>query len=95
MASFGFAPTIKICLTSPHATLPFRATPMSAGLDLFSARIVQIPPGENARIDTDLKFLFPYGCYGRIAGRSGLSLYRNITVGAGVVDPDYTGQWWS
>ena len=31
------------------------------------------------------------GYYGRIAPRSGLALHHHIHVGAGVVDPDYTG----
>ena len=31
------------------------------------------------------------GYYGRIAPRSGLAIHHHIHVGAGVVDPDYTG----
>lgn len=33
----------------------------------------------------------PESCYGRIAARSGLALNHFITVGAGVIDRDYTG----
>ena len=33
----------------------------------------------------------PFGCYGRIASRSGLSINHGLDIGAGVVDPDYRG----
>ena len=38
-----------------------------------------------------IAFQIPMGYYGWIAPRSGLPLHHHIHVGAGVVDPDYTG----
>ena len=38
-----------------------------------------------------IAFQIPMGYYGQIAPRSGLAIYHHIHVGAGVVDPDYTG----
>ena len=38
-----------------------------------------------------IAFQIPMGYYGWIAPRSGLALHHHIHVGAGVVDPDYTG----
>ena len=34
----------------------------------------------------------PTGCYIRIAARSGLAINSKLQVGAGVIDPDYTGE---
>jgi len=42
-------------------------------------------------IRTDLQIRVPEGTYGRIAPRSGLAVNHSIHVGAGVIDPDYTG----
>ena len=44
-----------------------------------------------ALVPTDLAITVPYGTYGRIAPRSGLSVKNGIDVGAGVIDRDYTG----
>ena len=77
---------------SPFAKLPKRATTLSAGLDLFSAREETIEPGTRKLILTDLAPMeFPSKCYARIAPRSGLALKYGIDIGAGVVDPDYRG----
>ena len=41
---------------------------------------------------TGLQIEIPYGCYGRIAARSGIGYDKNIMVNAGVVDGDYRGE---
>ncbi|AZB49116.1 trimeric dUTPase [Vombatid gammaherpesvirus 1] len=84
-------PKIIFKRTSTHATLPTRATPRSAGLDLYSAYDYTIAPGTNCLIRTDLQMTLPPNTYGRIAPRSGLALLRSICVGGGVVDEDYRG----
>ena len=40
---------------------------------------------------TDIAIGVPVGHYGRIAPKSGLTLKHHVTVLAGVIDPDYTG----
>ena len=40
---------------------------------------------------TDIAIKVPMGHYGRVAPKSGLTLKHQVTVLAGVVDPDYTG----
>ena len=50
-----------------------------------------IPAHDKILIDTGIAFQIPMGYYGQIASRSGLAICHHIHVGAGVVDPDYTG----
>ena len=42
-------------------------------------------------VRTDLSIAVPANHYGRIAPRSGLAFKKGIDIGAGVIDPDYTG----
>ena len=48
-------------------------------------------PKEIKLVYTDIALKVPVGHYGRIAPKSGLTLRHHVTVLAGVVDPDYTG----
>ena len=50
-----------------------------------------IPAHGKVLIDTGIAFQIPMGYYGWIASRSGLAIHHHIHVGAGMVDPDYTG----
>ena len=85
--------TIKLpCLKLlSNACMPTCATPKSVGLDLYSPTSVLIPAHDKILIDTGIAFQIPMGYYGQIAPRSGLAIQHHIHVGAGVVDPDYTG----
>ena len=71
--------------------MPTCATPKSFGLDLYSPISVLILAHGKVLIDTGIAFQIPMGYYGQIAPRSGLAIHHHIHVGAGVVDPDYTG----
>ena len=81
-------PCVKIL---PTVCMPTCATPKSIGLDLYSPTSVLIPAHDKILIDMGIAFQIPMGYYGRIAPRSGLAIHHHIHVGAGVVDPDYTG----
>ena len=50
-----------------------------------------IPAHDKLLVDVGVAFQIPMGYYGQIASRSGLAIHHHIHVGAGVVDPDYTG----
>ena len=43
-------------------------------------------------IPTQIKLRIPLGHYGRLASKSGLAILHHLHVGAGVIDPDYTGE---
>ena len=75
----------------PTAHIPTCATPKSFGLDLYSPTSVLIPAHDKVLINMGIAFQIPMGYYGQIAPRSGLAFHHHIHVGAGVVDPDYTG----
>jgi dUTP pyrophosphatase len=76
---------------SEKATLPTRGSQDAAGLDLYSAEEVTIPPNGRMTVRTDIAISPPAGTYGRIASRSGLTRDFGIVTLAGVVDADYRG----
>lgn len=74
------------------AIIPTRGSDASVGYDLYSTDEIIIPPTHRALVGTSVAILMPNGVYGRVAPRSGLAVKNGIHVGAGVVDPDYTGE---
>ena len=81
-------PCVKLLLT---ACMPAHATQKSVGLDLYSPTNVLILAHDKILIDMGIAFQIPIGYYGWKASRSGLAIHHHFHVGAGVVDPDYTG----
>ena len=75
---------------STNAVTPTRATEGSVGLDFYSPANYIIPPCSQLLIPTQIKF--PLGHYSRLALKSGLAILHHLHVGAGVIDPDYTGE---
>jgi dUTP pyrophosphatase len=76
----------------PDAIIPSKATAGSIGLDLHSVEPYVVLPGQRVVVSTGLQVLLPNGVYGRIAPRSGLAVKHGLDVGAGVIDPDYSGE---
>ncbi len=71
--------------------IPQRASPGSAGYDLYSHESTTLGPGKRKAVDIGIGMTVPVGTYGRIAPRSGLAFKHGIDVLAGVIDRDYTG----
>ena len=69
---------------------PARGTPSSCGLDLTIPEEVLLPPLSTYCVDHKVSFCFPPGYYGQIFLRSSAAAL-DISVKAGVIDPDYTG----
>ena len=77
---------------SANVVTPTRATGGSVGLDFYSPADYMIPPHSQLLIPTQIKLQIPLGYYGRLASKSGLAILHQLHVGAGVIDPDYTGE---
>ena len=77
---------------STNAVTPTRVTEGSVGLDFYSPSDYIIPPHSQLLIPTQIKLQIPLGHYGRLASKSGLAILHQLHVGAGVIDPDYTGE---
>ena len=78
---------------SYDAILPTRGSDGSVGYDLYSVEDAIVPcQAGNAIVGTGIAVRIPDGWYGRVAPRSGLAAKHCIDVGAGVIDPDYTGE---
>ena len=77
---------------SADAVTPTRATEGSAGLDFYSPADYIIPPDGQLLVPTQIKLQIPLGYYGRLASKSGLAILHQLHMGAGVIDPDYSGE---
>ena len=80
---------MKTKLLTPSAKLPTRATPQSAGLDLYSDHYASIDPSKRRTICTGIAIELPPGTVGYIQPRSGLAARYGIQVLGGVIDADY------
>lgn len=88
---------IKIVRINPKAILPQRATPGSAGMDLYAC--IDMPIVVSARgkaiVPTGISISLPSSDYvALIFARSGLAMKRGLSLinGVGVIDSDYIGE---
>ena len=80
----------KLCF---DAIIPSRGSDGAVGYDLYSSEAAVVPcQAGRALVSTGITIVLPPGVYGRVAPRSGLAAKHCINVGAGVIDPDYTGE---
>jgi dUTP pyrophosphatase len=84
--------SLRVKKLTQDAILPTRGSGCAVGYDLYSTDEVVVPPTHRALVGTSVAVVLPPGVYGRVAPRSGLAVKHGIQVGAGVVDPDYTGE---
>lgn len=83
---------LQVKRLSENATLPVKGSAGAAGYDLYATEGCVLLPGRRAVVPTGISIKLPEGTYGHIAPRSGLAVKHGLQVGAGVVDPDYTGE---
>ena len=77
---------------TPEARIPTKGLQRAAGHDLYSQEAMTVPARGQAIIGTGIAVGLPPGTYGRIALRSGLAAKHALTINAGVIDADYTGE---
>ena len=77
---------------SYKAVIPTRATEHSVGLDFYSPSDYIMPPCSHLQVPTQIKVKILLGHYGRLASKSNLAMVHQVHVGAGIIDPDYTGE---
>ena len=76
---------------SPRAKPPTRSTEGTIGYDWYTPFSFILYPREIKLVYTDIAIKVPPDHYGRVTPKSGLTLKHHVTVFAGVIDPDYTG----
>ncbi|KAI5187106.1 dUTP pyrophosphatase [Nematocida homosporus] len=84
--------SFNIQLLNDKGRCPKRATPESAGYDLYSAETGCINPGERKLISIGIAMKIPTGYYGQISSRSGLCSKHGVITLGGVIDSDYRGE---
>ena len=86
--------TLKVRRLAARATLPTRAYPGDAGLDLYALEAGVIAPGERASVRTGIAVEIPDGEAGLVLPRSGLAARHGIALGnaPGLIDSGYRGE---
>lgn len=72
------------------ATMPTRAYPTDAGLDIYARETQIVPAKESTIFDTGVHIELPIGTVGMLKSKSGLNVKHGIT-SEGVIDVGYTG----
>lgn len=73
------------------ASIPTRAYPKDAGLDLYCVKGGIIWPKCSKIFDTGVHIELPPGTWGKIESKSGLNVHRNIVSCGGTIDEPYRG----
>jgi dUTP pyrophosphatase len=86
--------TLRVARLDPRATLPSRAHPEDAGLDLHALEKATLAPGERASIPTGIAVEIEPGHAGLVLPRSGLAARHGISVvnAPGLIDSGYRGE---
>jgi dUTP pyrophosphatase len=85
---------LRVRRLDAHATLPSRAYPGDAGLDLYALEDAVLGPGERAALRTGISVEIPEGQAGLVLPRSGLAARAGITLvnAPGLIDSGYRGE---
>jgi dUTP pyrophosphatase len=86
--------TLNVKRLRPEGRLPSYAHEGDAGLDLYAAEALVLPPGGSALVRTGIAVALPSGTEGQVRPRSGLALNHSVTVlnAPGTIDEGYRGE---
>ncbi len=84
---------IKIRKIDPEATIPKYALENDAGMDLFCNEEVDLKLGQRASVSTGIAIKIEDGYVGLIWDKSGLAHKLGLKTLGGVIDSNYTGEW--
>lgn len=82
---------LEIKKLTHDATLPTRAHPEDAGLDLYASEDILLEAGQGKLAKTGIAMAIPDGYVGLIADRSSLGK-KGIKTAGGVIDAGYRGE---
>ena len=90
----GAAPELLVRLLCAEGSVPARAHPGDAGLDLVAAEGCELAPGARAAVPTGIAVAIPEGHAGLVVPRSGLARRHGVTVAnaPGLIDAGYRGE---
>ncbi len=71
---------------------PFRWAPGDAGFDLTISRYLEVFPGANAHLSTNVAVQIPVRFFGMIVPRSSTLAHKGLHVSTGIVDSGYRGE---
>lgn len=83
---------LKVKRLTKTAILPYKAYATDGGFDVFADEAVTIHNGETVAVSTGIALEIPDGYYGRLKGRSGLTLNSVLRVQEGTIDSSYRGE---
>ena len=83
---------LKFVKLSSNIKTASKSTKFAVGLDIHSPATYIISAKDQTIIPTGLKIQIPPGHYGHLCSKSGLAMQHHVHVGAGIIDPDYTGE---
>jgi len=85
---------IEVQRLDPGLPLPAYAREGDAGLDLYAAQTVTLPPGARVAVGTGIAVAIPPGCAGFVLPRSGLALRQGLSLvnTPGLIDAGYRGE---
>jgi dUTP pyrophosphatase len=85
---------LRVRRLDPQATLPVRAHPGDAGLDLHALGAGALDPGRRAMVPTGIAVQIPDGQAGLVLPRSGLAARHGVALvnAPGLIDAGYRGE---